>query len=86
MSNPHEVKTVRCAHCGAVRQEANHWFVATVKAGVFKCSPLLVVQLGVPEPVLRKLRRGDEPVCGQQCAQKVFEQYLAQGISRRVRA
>ena len=87
MNNPHEVKTVRCAHCGVVRQEANHWFVILVSGGSFCCSPLrgrlTGTDAGSQALVGRRLRKSEEPVCGQQCAQKVFEKYLAQeGLHR----
>jgi endogenous inhibitor of DNA gyrase (YacG/DUF329 family) len=81
MSNPHEIRTVKCAHCGKVRQEANHWFVVAVERGRFRCFPLVPIgskpdgygaRLGC-----ERLRKIDEPACGQQCAQKLFEKYLA---------
>jgi hypothetical protein len=86
MNNPHEIKTVKCAHCGAVRQEANHWFVIVVTKGRFRCAPLLVPPTNGAGPrskTGRTLRKAEEPVCGQQCAQKIFEKYLAQeGLNR----
>jgi hypothetical protein len=82
VNNPHEIKTVKCAHCGAVRQETNHWFVILVTKGRFRCAPLLVpLTIGGTGPrskTGRTLRKAEEPVCGQQCAQKIFEKYLAQ--------
>lgn len=80
MSNPHEIKTVKCAHCGKVRQDANHWFVSAVEGGRFRCRPLLTPKVGVNGTSLdarRKLKKTEEPACGQQCAQKLFEKYLA---------
>ena len=68
MSNPHEIRTVKCAHCGKVRQETNHWFVITMENEKFRCAPLNVE---------RRLQKTEEPACGQQCAQKLFEKYLA---------
>lgn len=80
MSNPHEIKTVKCAHCGKVRQDANHWFVSAVEGGRFRCGPLLTPKAGVNGTSLgaaRRLKKTQEPACGQQCAQKLFERYLA---------
>ncbi len=82
MTNPHEIKTVKCAHCGKIRQEISHWFVAAVEEGKFWCSPLLPFSStrsgnGLENPKQR-LRNDEEPACGQQCAQKLFERYLSQ--------
>jgi hypothetical protein len=86
MHNSHEVKTVKCACCGTVRQEANHWFVITTAGSGFRCAPLIRrPNYGRGDRVLtvpRRLRKSDQPVCGQQCAQKVFERYLAQQDTR----
>jgi phage FluMu protein Com len=86
MSNPHEIRTVKCAHCGKVRQEANHWFVVAVEGGRFRCAPLGPI-VSKPDgvgtwPGRGRLRKIDEPACGQQCAQKLFEKYLASGMVR----
>ena len=70
MSNPYEIKTVKCAHCGQQRQETNHWFVTAVEGAKFRCAPL---------EIRRTLRKLEEPACGQQCAQKLFAKYLATG-------
>jgi hypothetical protein len=69
--NPFLVLTVRCAAPGCinVRREANHWFLTSVKGGVFTCRRYT--------PRVR-LQEGDAPVCGQACAQKVFEKFLAE--------
>jgi endogenous inhibitor of DNA gyrase (YacG/DUF329 family) len=87
MSNPHEIKTVKCAHCGKVRQEANHWFVAAVEGGRFRCRPMApFVVAGAKEKIGagRCLKQSERPVCGQECAQKHFERYLAgEAVSRR---
>ena len=71
LRNPHQVTTVKCAApgCANVRREANHWFVISVVQGRFTCrhySPAFT------------LRPIDEPACGQACAQKLLERYLAQ--------
>lgn len=87
MNNPHEIKTVRCAHCGTVRREANHWFAILVAGDQFRCSPLAALatrQRGQTKPadLPRGLRRDEAPACGQQCAQKIFEKFLArEGIT-----
>ncbi len=82
MSNPHEVKTVKCAHCGKVRQETNHWFASAVEKGRFRCRPLVPMDAATgmngPTPSARvRLKKSEEPACGHQCAQKLFERYLA---------
>jgi hypothetical protein len=67
--NPHLVITVKCAApgCTNVRRQANHWFVISVEQR-FTCRPYLATA---------DLRPLDEPACGQACAQKLFERYLA---------
>jgi hypothetical protein len=73
--NPHVVTSIRCAgpNCQAVRKEANHWFLVTLiekSEGVdaaFYCRAL--------EP--DDLQPEEKPVCGQACAQKIFEHWLA---------
>ena len=67
--NPHLVTTVKCAApgCTNVRREANHWFVISVEHR-FSCRPYSTAS---------DLRSVDEPACGQACAQKLFERYLA---------
>lgn len=68
--NPHLVTTVKCAApgCTNVRREANHWFVTSVEHERFICRHYL------PATALRAV---DEPACGQACAQKLLERYLA---------
>ena len=68
--NPHVITTVKCAApgCTNVRREANHWFVVAVEQQRFTCRPFASAA---------PLRLADEPVCGQACAQKLFEKYLA---------
>ena len=68
--NPHVVTTVKCAGpgCTNVRRESNHWFLARLDHDRFICRPY------VPA---RGLRQRDQPVCGQACAQKLFERFLA---------
>lgn len=86
MSNPHEIKTVKCAHCGKLRQEANHWFVSTVEGGRFQCRPLAPPAASTNGTTAEKrLKKFEEPACGQQCAQKLFERYLADDAASRHR-
>src|SRR5260370_9053592 len=40
MSNPHEIKTVKCAHCGKVRPETNHRVLWGVEDGRISWAPL----------------------------------------------
>lgn len=72
--NPHLVTTVKCAGpgCANVRREANHWFVTAIEHGKFTCRPYLP-SFG--------LKDADEPACGQACAQKLLERYLARRTS-----
>jgi hypothetical protein len=88
MSNPYIIKTVKCAHCGKAKQEGNHWFVLTVASGSFRCRPLACSAAAAePTPPCGwpglRLTKSQAPVCGQQCAQKVFERYLTGEMIRR---
>jgi hypothetical protein len=67
--NSHLITTVKCAApgCTNVRREANHWFVTSAEQR-FTCRPYSATA---------DLRSIDEPACGQACAQKLFERYLA---------
>jgi hypothetical protein len=67
--NPHLVTTVKCAApgCTNVRRQANHWFVTSVEQR-FTCRPFSDAA---------DLQPLDEPACGQACAQKLFERFLA---------
>ena len=68
--NSYLVITVKCAApgCTNVRRETNHWFVTSSDRDRFICRPYLPAA---------GLRPPDEPACGQACAQKLFERYLA---------
>lgn len=69
-SNPHLVLTVKCAGpgCANIRRESNHWFLITVEPGTFICRPFSSTI---------NLQGDDKPVCGQACAQKLLECFLA---------
>ena len=71
LRNPHLVITVKCAApgCTNVRRDANHWFLTSVAQGRFTCCRFLP---DIP------MRVSQEPACGQACAQKLLERYLAQ--------
>lgn len=75
LSNPFLVTTVKCAApgCTNIRGKTNHWFVALINQHRFVCRPYLPVT---------SLGPADEPVCGQACAQKIFERYLARQMSQ----
>jgi hypothetical protein len=78
MTNVHEVRTVRCAQCGRLCHKSRHWFVTSVEHGRFRCAPLLRrTQLSGVATFNAGLKNNEEPACGQQCAQKIFERYLA---------
>lgn len=76
MSNPFAVETVRCAGpgCEAVRRDCNHWFVIVTgeESPAFKCWPFDKIAL----------MDQAKPVCGQACAQKLFEQFLSKKEER----
>jgi len=67
MANKYVIETVRCAGpgCDAVRKEANHWFLCVDDGDLFFCR-----KFG------KKIEDEESPVCGQACAQKLFEQWL----------
>ena len=69
-SNPHLITTVKCAGpgCASVRRESNHWFLVTLETSRFICRPF------APAITLRAV---DQPACGQACAQRLFERFLA---------
>ncbi len=65
--NAYVRNVVHCAgpNCDAVRKDVNHWFLVGFVDGVFCCRAFDDV-----------MRPEDLPVCGQQCAQRLFEQWL----------
>jgi hypothetical protein len=69
--NPHQLTTIKCAGpgCAHVRRESNHWFLITIEHGSFLCRPYHSA---------RDLRLFDFPACGQACAQKLLERFLAE--------
>jgi hypothetical protein len=77
MPNPFTAPVIRCAfpNCEHIRKEANHWFVVTT------------TDFGPPKEAfvcfsyMAEIELDDDefPVCGQQCAQKMFERYLQIG-------
>lgn len=72
--NPHLVITIKCAGpgCANVRRESNHWFLITIELGTFICRPFSSTI---------NLQDDDKPVCGQACAQKLLECFLAKPAS-----
>jgi len=68
--NPHLLITLKCAGpgCASVRRESNHWFLITIELGTFICRPFSSTT---------NLQDDDKPVCGQACAQKLLECFLA---------
>jgi hypothetical protein len=66
--NAYVRNVVHCAgpNCDAVRKDVNHWFLVGFVDGTFCCRAFDGVVM-FPE---------DLPVCGQQCAQRLFEQWL----------
>lgn len=72
--NPYLIATVKCAApgCGNVRRQVNHWFVVSFEQDSFACRPYFPGS---------DLSIAAEPVCGQACAQKLFERYLAKKTS-----
>jgi endogenous inhibitor of DNA gyrase (YacG/DUF329 family) len=75
MSNPHTVSTVKCAVCGKQKESVNHWYIINAfripaPDAAFVCWPL--------EQVVEIKDEHDEPVCGQECAQKRFERWMTE--------
>lgn len=71
MSNPHAITTVKCANCGKVKQEANHWFVIWISPE--HCFHMLPLEKrSFPDAWLDS----DIPVCGQSCAQRQLEIWM----------
>jgi hypothetical protein len=80
MPNPGNVKTVRCLAPGCDKQKGtvNHWYVVWMSMShqhekmvqIFCCQQF--------DP-LTPLHTGQFPVCGQECAAKMFSKYLASG-------
>lgn len=72
MSNPYVVPQYRCAgpNCEHVKKSGNHWFVIWEHDGVFSVYP--IAKRTYPDAMLPD----DKPVCGQACAQKLFEQWM----------
>jgi len=68
VTNPHTVITVKCASCQTIKQEANHWFVASTIHGKFISEPM---------ETWGELAATDLPLCGEACAQKEFGKWLA---------
>jgi hypothetical protein len=69
--NAYGVSSIRCAAptCTNVREKLEqHWFVTLVSEGEFTCRRY--------DPK-RPLHSSDQPVCGQACALKLFDRYLA---------
>ena len=73
-NNPHLVVTVKCAGpgCANIRRESNHWFLITLEPEIFICRPFSSTI---------NLQDDDKPVCGQACAQKLLECFLAKPAS-----
>jgi hypothetical protein len=75
MPNPYLTEAIHCAGpgCDRVRGEVNRWFVTGLTEDAqtgeesFYCRPF-----NASFPIGEE----EQPVCGQQCAQKIFEQWL----------
>lgn len=72
--NPHLLITVKCAGpgCANIHRESNHWFLVTIEPATFICRPFSSAI---------DLQEADKPVCGQACAQKLLECFLAKTVS-----
>ena len=79
--NPHVRPGIHCAgpNCEAVRKEANHWFLITFIAATLDGAEPAFYCRGM---VTDDIQPEEMPACGQQCAQKLFEQYLNNRIGR----
>lgn len=61
-----------CSYCGVERKDANHWFVLlTTHTGFY----LQTWEWAVQKHQLN--RDGTEHVCGQACAHKLLDQFMA---------
>jgi hypothetical protein len=76
--NEHTVDTVKCAICGSLKGETNHWRVLRVKPKRGAEDATLTATL-IIDPWDGKLarRKGSTPTCGSACTQKAVERFLA---------
>ena len=65
-----EESMIICSHCGALRNEVNHWFIAwTDKNGQrFHVMPMDL------DPAMAR-EEGVQAICGQWCLHQVIEKY-----------
>jgi hypothetical protein len=66
--------------CSSVRRDANHWFVIWLDAD--GADGLCFCTVPFDEEAIAELKAlGADPhwVCGQSCAQRLYERYLATG-------
>lgn len=62
-----------CDVCGAVRGEANHWFILGLNDGE-ESSSIAVWPFDIDE-----LYEGQRHVCGQKCAHALLDRWLTTG-------
>lgn len=77
--NQYSVSTVRCSgpKCEQVKRLTNHWWI--VRVGLsdrITCAPAFVSYAYRPD---EELLDDERPVCGQQCAQRLYERFLTTG-------
>jgi hypothetical protein len=78
-ANTYVLNSVRCAApaCNEVREGSErHWFITLVRQGDFRCRPY--------DPEV-PLQTSEQPVCGQACALRLFDHYLAIHACRKQR-
>jgi len=77
MPNEFQSQVIRCSgpNCQETRKSTNHWFIISIDEEpsdpIFACWPLDMDS--IEEFGLSKEQR---PVCGQSCAQKLFEDWM----------
>lgn len=75
--NPFVRPQYHCAgpKCEQIKKSGNHWFVIWEHDGAFTVFPLALRTY--PDAMLPT----DQPVCGQACAQKLFEAWMARAAT-----
>lgn len=66
-----KVETYKCDECGAVKQEANHWYAAISGPGSFECCPLFL-----SAPSGHPLH-----ICGMQCLIKAMTKAMSKAMA-----
>jgi hypothetical protein len=76
---------IECSVCGAVKGETNHWFLVHASEAWTE-GPKRAPELDSLEINHFRERERGEPVCGNNCAQKLVERWLQTGSLEAPRA